>query len=414
MRRYGPVGGADTVTLDYDSRGRLQVRRDASGTTRYDYDPYGNLRSVELPSRTVRYLADPLGRRIARDVEGTRTHAWVYGEGLAPLGQLDASGRLEVTFIYLTRDWVPDLALHRDGTLYRVVSDPIGSVRAVIDLTTGAVVQRYEYSPFGEIERAEETRDIVPFRFAGGLYDELTGLTRFGARDYDARLGRWTAKDPIGFAGGDSNLYGYVANDPVNYFDPSGLLADTVSDGAAVIGSCFVAPIRDALAGCGNGSAHAARCAMSLAAFVIPGVTAGMLHGALALKGLAMAAAPFGPRGGARAFSKLAQLRAGLGVPGGTGTFARLDIGGKSFYGINAHGQRVTLRVNPISRSHAETDAFQQAYNAGVSEKWGVLYVDRDLCGACGRSAAVKSMARQIGLEELIIVTPSGVVWMPL
>lgn len=334
LRRYGPVGGADTVTLDYDSRGRLLVRRDASGTTRYDYDPYGNLRSVQLPSRAVRYLADPLGRRIAREVDGARTHAWVYGEGLAPLGQLDAAGRLEVTFIYLTRDWVPDLALHRDGTLYRVISDPIGSVRAVVDLTTGAVVQRYEYSPFGEIERAEETRNVVPFRFAGGLHDELTGLTRFGARDYDARLGRWTAKDPIGFAGGDSNLYGYVANDPVNYFDPSGLVAETAADGAAVIGSCFVAPIRDALAGCGNGSAHASRCAMSLAAFIIPGVSAGMLHGGLAmLKGLgglksgvmaaAVPRAARGLRGARRRGSEAARLghaeRAPLPTLDGTG-----------------------------------------------------------------------------------------------
>jgi RHS repeat-associated protein len=63
-----------------------------------------------------------------------------------------------------------------------------------------------------------------PFAFAGGLYDSQTGLTRFGARDYDAETGRWTAKDPIGFAGGDTNLYGYVANDPVNFIDPTGLI----------------------------------------------------------------------------------------------------------------------------------------------------------------------------------------------
>ncbi|MCP4348475.1 MAG: hypothetical protein GY795_23570, partial [Desulfobacterales bacterium] len=37
-------------------------------------------------------------------------------------------------------------------------------------------------------------------------------------------IGKWTAKDPIGFAGGDSNLFGYVLNDPVNYIDPDGLL----------------------------------------------------------------------------------------------------------------------------------------------------------------------------------------------
>jgi uncharacterized protein RhaS with RHS repeats len=46
---------------------------------------------------------------------------------------------------------------------------------------------------------------------------------RFGVRDYDPETGRWTAKDPIRFAGGDMNLYGYVLNDPVNWVDPWGL-----------------------------------------------------------------------------------------------------------------------------------------------------------------------------------------------
>ena len=55
-----------------------------------------------------------------------------------------------------------------------------------------------------------------PSGFAGGLYDPDTGLVRFGARDYDPDVGRWTAVDPILFAGGDTNLYGYVLNDPVN------------------------------------------------------------------------------------------------------------------------------------------------------------------------------------------------------
>ena len=47
-------------------------------------------------------------------------------------------------------------------------------------------------------------------------------MTKFGARDYDANLGRWTNKDPIGFAGGLMNLYDYVGQDPVNFVDPSG------------------------------------------------------------------------------------------------------------------------------------------------------------------------------------------------
>jgi len=55
------------------------------------------------------------------------------------------------------------------------------------------------------------------------LYDSDTGLTRFGFRDYDAETGRWTAKDPILFGGEDSNLYGYLFQDPVNGIDPEGL-----------------------------------------------------------------------------------------------------------------------------------------------------------------------------------------------
>jgi RHS repeat-associated protein len=58
----------------------------------------------------------------------------------------------------------------------------------------------------------------IPFGFAGGLYDPDTGLVRFGARDYDASVGRWTSKDPIGFRGG-RNLYGYASTDPVNSMD---------------------------------------------------------------------------------------------------------------------------------------------------------------------------------------------------
>ncbi|MCP4323080.1 MAG: RHS repeat-associated core domain-containing protein, partial [Alteromonadales bacterium] len=71
----------------------------------------------------------------------------------------------------------------------------------------------------------------IPFGFAGGLHDIDTGLVRFGARDYDTSIGRWTAKDPIDFSGGDVNLYGYVQNNPVNWIDPWGLTAPTIIPG---------------------------------------------------------------------------------------------------------------------------------------------------------------------------------------
>lgn len=66
-------------------------------------------------------------------------------------------------------------------------------------------------------------RYFQPFGFAGGLYDIDTGLVHFRYRDYDPETGRWLRKDPLRFRSGDTNLYRYVGDDPVNQIDPSGL-----------------------------------------------------------------------------------------------------------------------------------------------------------------------------------------------
>ena len=54
------------------------------------------------------------------------------------------------------------------------------------------------------------------------MWDPLTHLVRFGARDYDPVTGRWVQRDPILFAGRDTNLYQYCGADPVNRIDPRG------------------------------------------------------------------------------------------------------------------------------------------------------------------------------------------------
>ena len=69
---------------------------------------------------------------------------------------------------------------------------------------------------------SDSSPGFTPFGFAGCLYDIDTKLCRFGARDYDASIGRWLSKDPIRFEDGHTNLYGYVLQDPVNLIDPSG------------------------------------------------------------------------------------------------------------------------------------------------------------------------------------------------
>jgi RHS repeat-associated protein len=87
-------------------------------------------------------------------------------------------------------------------------------------------MQRTDYDEFGLIidEDLAENWTPVLFGYAGGLQDRDTMLIRFGARDYDPMVGRWTSKEPLGFNGA-SNFYVYAENDPVNKVDPSGNLA---------------------------------------------------------------------------------------------------------------------------------------------------------------------------------------------
>ncbi|MGZ8908007.1 MAG: RHS repeat-associated core domain-containing protein, partial [Methylobacter sp.] len=124
-------------------------------------------------------------------------------------------------FIYGNKGNVPAYLI-KGGIAYRIVTDHLGSPRFVINTQDGSVVQELSYDVWGKVT-VDTNPGFQPFGFAGGLYDRDTGLVRFGARDYDAETGRWTVKDPIGFAGGDSNLYGYVVNDPINWIDPLGL-----------------------------------------------------------------------------------------------------------------------------------------------------------------------------------------------
>jgi RHS repeat-associated protein len=114
----------------------------------------------------------------------------------------------------------------KDGVMYRIISDHLGSPRRVVAAGDGAIVQEIEYDEFGRI-LSDSNPGFQPFGFASGLYDTDTGFVRFGARDYDPYVGRWTTKDPIGFEGKDANLYAYVFGDPVNWVDTDGLDAVT-------------------------------------------------------------------------------------------------------------------------------------------------------------------------------------------
>ena len=210
-----------TTTYDYTANGELRQKENNGAVTQYQYEVLGNLRSVQLPDgRQIEYVIDGRNRRLGKKVLGVLTQGFLYQDSLNPIAELDGEGHVVSRFVYGSKANVPDYMV-KDGQTYRIISEHLGSHRLVVDISDGTIAQLLSYDAFGNVV-FDSNPGFQPFGFAGGIYDLDTKLTRFGARDYDAQTGRWTAKDPIGFAAGDMNLYGYVVNDPVNLIDPIG------------------------------------------------------------------------------------------------------------------------------------------------------------------------------------------------
>ncbi len=239
-RTQDTTGSATAVEADYDDQdrltergstdyhytaaGELAQRIDLAGTTSFEHDAFGQLRSVELPDETeIDYVLDGNGRRVGKKIDGTLVQRYLYGDGLGPIAELAGDVSVASRYVYGTAGHVPDYLI-RAGHTYRLITDNQGSVRVVVDTATGDLAQELDYDPYGRVLR-DTSPGFQPFSWAGGIRDADTGLIRFGARDYDPETGRWTSKDPIGFNAGDTNLYGYVLNDPVNLIDPTGLSA---------------------------------------------------------------------------------------------------------------------------------------------------------------------------------------------
>jgi RHS repeat-associated protein len=207
-------------SFSYDTQGRLERRIDAAGSWDYTYDTQGNLLRVIAPDQsTIEYSVDSANRRITRSAGGARTNGYLY-RGAQLIAELDSQNAVRSRFVYGVQGHVPS-AMVRGGVWYAFLTDSRGSMRAVLNTTTGAFEQTMAYDAFGRVLE-DSNPGFQPFGFAGGLYDAATGLVRFGARDYDASVARWTAKDPLGFAAGDPSLYVYAFNDPINLIDTTG------------------------------------------------------------------------------------------------------------------------------------------------------------------------------------------------
>jgi RHS repeat-associated protein len=206
-----------TVTYQFDADGFLAQR----GPDSISYSARGELLSATVGGETITYSYDGLGRRVSR-TSSAGTTQYLYGSpaNVFLLTQVRDPAGVLTTLFY--DDGGLLFALERAGARFYVATDQVGTPRLVTD-STGHVVRMLEFDSFGGAISDSNPAFDLPIGFGGGLADASTGLVRLGFRDYDPAAGRWTARDPVRFVGGQGNLFAYVSNDPVNLRDPLGL-----------------------------------------------------------------------------------------------------------------------------------------------------------------------------------------------
>src|SRR6185503_15325874 len=175
----------------------LLRRTQGSSALELTYDGLGNLLTAVSTSakatKTIDYTVDGFNRRVGKQVGGKFVRAWLYRDDLRPVAEITDTGVFS-HFVYAgDAPGAPDFML-RAGVPFRFIKDHLGSVRLVVNATTGVIAQRLDYDEFGNVT-TDSAPGFQPFGFAGGLYDADTALVRFGSRDYDPRVGRWASKD---------------------------------------------------------------------------------------------------------------------------------------------------------------------------------------------------------------------------
>jgi RHS repeat-associated protein len=226
------------ATLAYDANGNLT----SDGTNTYTWDARNQLTSIS-GSVTASFQYDAFGRRIRKTIGGGSTDYLYDGANIVQ----ELSGATPVA--NLLTGGIDQFFSRTDGTgTQTALTDSLGSTLALTD-SSGTLTTQYTYDPFGKTTTSGAASSNAS-QYTGRENDG-TGLYYYRARYYSPALQRFVSEDPLGFAAGDTNLYAYVANAPINWRDPLGLdrgednWLDTLQGALDIVG--FIPEIGDAL-----------------------------------------------------------------------------------------------------------------------------------------------------------------------
>ena len=213
---------------EYDANGSLTLKLAivTGESAAFAYDHRARLVRVELRDAqgdvlsVHEYRYDAFDRRIATIVDGEITNV-VY-DGATAWADYGATG--EVVRRYLAGENIDETLAQTDVVdgLTWFLADRLNTVHDILD-ASGNLANHIEYAAFGEVLSQSNADVDTRFLFTGRELDP-TGMYFYRARYYDPAVGRFISEDPLGFSGGDANLYRYAFNNPMSFVDPSGLV----------------------------------------------------------------------------------------------------------------------------------------------------------------------------------------------
>ncbi len=244
---------ADAInTYTWSTDGDLTSRTPKNGGVGYNFSStfVGVANQMRLDSiagsdgSAISLYYDPFQRLVSRHWPAPRGDDALYYDGpdvVLELRYPSAGGSQWVRYVHgpgmdqpLATEVFPAGAAPAPGTgsQYYYHADGEGSIRLLTD-ANGQIANRYDYDSYGQRLTVIESLPLQPYGWKGREWIPGPNIYYNRARFYDPVLGRFMSQDPLGYGGGDKNLYSFAGNNPKNKNDPNGMSASADYGGIA-------------------------------------------------------------------------------------------------------------------------------------------------------------------------------------